>query len=177
MNAFDELKLFVYESCLSSEMIEEMIDLMESCDEEDVQEVCESVEALVTEANAYNKLANKYKDEYNKNMRKAKTYHDASMIETNEPETRALTRAHQARIDANDNGLYDIRKYKRRGIGTKIDPNNIRDTDECKNAREKKHDWMRDHGNIGKSPEEMYKAGRYLNAQKELNKIDKKYKR
>ena len=177
MNAFDELKLKVYESTLSSEMIEEMIDLMESCDEEDVQEVCESVEAFVTEANAYNKLANKYKDEYNKNMMKAKTYHDASMVETNEPETKALTRAYQARIDADSNGLGDIRKYSKRGIGTKLNPNNIRHTDKCKDAREKKHDWMMDHGNIGKSPEEMYKSGRYLNAQKELNKIDKKYKR
>ena len=42
MNAFNELKLLGYESFLSSEMIEEMINLMESCDEEYDQEVCES---------------------------------------------------------------------------------------------------------------------------------------
>ena len=64
MNAFDELKLKVYESGLDWDEKETIIDLMESCDEDEVQEVCESVEAFVTEANTYNKLANKYKNEY-----------------------------------------------------------------------------------------------------------------
>ena len=99
------------------------------------------------------------------------------MAETNEPETKALTRAYQARIDANNNGLGDIRTYTRRGIGKKLDPDDSNDMMDRDTKRNEKHIWMNQHGNIGKSPEEMYKAGRYLNAQKELNKIDKKYKR
>lgn len=105
MNAFDELKLFVYESSLSSEMIEEMIDLMESCDEEDVQEVCESVEALVTEANAYNKLANKYKDEVDKNIEKANVYRRIARS-AGKSESRsaniAVDKARKAQSDAYD---------------------------------------------------------------------------
>ena len=43
MSAYKELKLMVYESALSKDEIDEVIDLMESCDDEDLQEVCESV--------------------------------------------------------------------------------------------------------------------------------------
>ena len=180
MNAFDELKLFVYESSLSSEMIEEMINLMESCDEEDVQEVCESVEALVTEANAYNKLANKYKDEIDKNIEKANVYkriaRSAGRSESKSAKV-ALDKADKAQSDAYDHDI-NIDRYNKRGdYYTDRDGNKYLDEDRSYESKINKKLWMGNHGNNGKTPEEKYKAGRYLDAQKELNKIDKKYKR
>ena len=179
MNAFDELKLFVYESCLSSEMIEEMIDLMESCDEEDVQEVCESVEAFVTEANAYNKYADKYKHKYDKSVKRAELYHKIFKGDNREAEKKAKEEAYYTRNYAQAHDLGDIEEYNKHGIGTKFDKNNPEHVDRREKARNRKQYWMSSHGNFRteKHPEERYKAGRYLDAQKELDKIDKEYKR
>lgn len=47
MNAFEQLKLDVYESTLDDDDKMRYLNLMESCDEEDVQEVCESVEMIL----------------------------------------------------------------------------------------------------------------------------------
>ena len=177
MNAFDELKLFVYESSLSSEMIEEMIDLMESCDEEDLQEVCESVEALVTEANAYNKLMNKYKYDYEKNKKRAELYTDLSNpYGSMDYAKKVKNTINDAKDKANQSGylaacrdLGDVRIYDKHGVPPK----------NRQAAREQKQRWMEMHGNSRylKTPEETFKAGRYLDAQKKLNEIDKKYKR
>ena len=47
MTNYEELKLAVYESGLDQEDIEEIIHIMESCDDDELQEVCESVEELL----------------------------------------------------------------------------------------------------------------------------------
>ena len=47
MTNYEELKLAVYESGLDQEDIEEIVNIMESCDEDELQEVCESVEELL----------------------------------------------------------------------------------------------------------------------------------
>ena len=49
MTNYEELKLAVYESGLDQEDIEEIIDIMESCDDDELQDVCESVEDLLVE--------------------------------------------------------------------------------------------------------------------------------
>ena len=52
MNNYNELKLAVYESGLGEDDITEIIDVMESCDEEELQEVCEEVVDLLNTVNA-----------------------------------------------------------------------------------------------------------------------------
>ena len=47
MNAFEQLKLDVYESTLDDDDKMRYLNLMESCDEEDVQDICESVEMIL----------------------------------------------------------------------------------------------------------------------------------
>ena len=47
MNNFDKLKLRVYESTLDDESKVNYVNLMESCDEENLQDVCESVEMIL----------------------------------------------------------------------------------------------------------------------------------
>ena len=47
MNAFEQLKLDVYESTLDDEDKMRYLNLMESCEEEDLQDVCESVEMIL----------------------------------------------------------------------------------------------------------------------------------
>lgn len=47
MNAFEQLKLDVYESTLDDEDKMRYLNLMESCEDEDLQDVCESVEMIL----------------------------------------------------------------------------------------------------------------------------------
>ena len=55
MNAFEELKFKVYESDLDWDEKSELIDAMESCDDDNLEEVCESVECLLEESAGYPK--------------------------------------------------------------------------------------------------------------------------
>ena len=86
MNAFDELKLKVYDSELDWNEKENIVNLMESCDDDDLQEICESVEAmLITEGatNDMNDLFKEFKKEVPKLVKiakkdyKSKKYSDA----------------------------------------------------------------------------------------------------
>ena len=86
MNAFDELKLKIYDSNLDWTEKENIVNLMESCEEEDLQDVCESVEEmLITEGatNDMNAIFKEFKTEVPKIIRdakkdyKAKKYSDA----------------------------------------------------------------------------------------------------
>ena len=74
MNAFDELKLKVYESGLNWDEKENIVNLMESCEEEDLQEVCESVEEFITEGTTtdMNKIFDEFKQEVPKIIRESK---------------------------------------------------------------------------------------------------------
>ena len=51
MTNYDRLKLNVFESWLDDVDKHEIIDIMESCDDDELQEVCESVEELLTVVN------------------------------------------------------------------------------------------------------------------------------
>lgn len=51
MNNYNELKLAVYESGLAKDDISEIIDVMESCDDDELQEVCEEVLELLEYVN------------------------------------------------------------------------------------------------------------------------------
>ena len=168
MSAYKELKLMVYESALSKDEIDEVIDLMESCDDEDLQEVCESVEAFVTEANAYNKLANKYRNDMNKQWERSEVFKKLGHMDLSDKNAdKALAINAKARKDG-----IDLDDYRSKGIRDDNDRDNTRDYQKFM-----KREWMLDHGNKGESPKEKYKAGRYLEAQKKLKEINNKYKR
>ncbi|HAU83986.1 MAG TPA: hypothetical protein DCW90_00185, partial [Lachnospiraceae bacterium] len=49
MNNYRKLKLAVYESGLESDDVDCLINMMESCDEDDFQGMCESVEELLAD--------------------------------------------------------------------------------------------------------------------------------
>ena len=57
MNDYNELKLAVYESALDWDEKNEVIDIMESCDEDDFRDICESVELFLEKVDAAKKNA------------------------------------------------------------------------------------------------------------------------
>ena len=57
MNDYNELKLAVYESSLDWDEKNEVIDIMESCDEDEFQDICESVELFLEKVDAAKKNA------------------------------------------------------------------------------------------------------------------------
>lgn len=57
MNDYNELKLAVYESALDWDEKNEVINIMESCDENEFQDICESVEVFLEKVDAAKKNA------------------------------------------------------------------------------------------------------------------------
>lgn len=53
MNDYNELKLAVYESTLDSDEKEAMIEMMESCDDDDLQDICEAVDTTIRGVNKH----------------------------------------------------------------------------------------------------------------------------
>lgn len=168
MNLMDELKLMIYESNLDEEERNLCLEAVEECTTEDeFFETANDVLCLM-EGNAYNKIANKYKNAYDYHLNKMSAFKDAGLDKQAE---KAFDQAMDAYHSASKKDIQDLDDYNPRGSILSIRP----DAQNAEN-RDYKQMWMRRHGNKGTSPEEKYKAGRYLELQNKINKLKKQYK-
>jgi hypothetical protein len=137
---------------------------------------------VVMEANAYNKLANNLKDEYDRERKKRDSYRrrlrnlspDNLLINKADYNTNKVDYTNKANYHDTKMHVADTAYYNQ--IGGNIQDycphgNRFGTCEDYRIARKKKKEWMKNHGNVGKSPEERYKEGRYLDQQKELKGI------
>ena len=84
MNAYNELKLRVYEdTSLDWDEKKSLIEMMESCDDEDLQDVCESVEVVLEGATIeMNKILKNFKKTVKPLMNEAKKSYKAKDYDT-----------------------------------------------------------------------------------------------
>jgi hypothetical protein len=131
---------------------------------------------VVMEANAYNKYANKLQDEYKKDVKKHILLNRLAN-NADDPEYKKELRkkaedhfekgSHAVgRYNDSVDGMSSLKDYSRHGFKNDDEPYGDRFAFKCV-----KKNWMKKHGDVGKSPEERYKAGRYLDQQKELKGI------
>jgi hypothetical protein len=126
---------------------------------------------VVMEANAYNKWANKLKNEYDDHM---KSYHDNQdkIINNNKSifDPRSKVWGYAADAKKHFNAAYDIEDQYRSQTGEKeMNYSPHGDERSVYQSSVPKQTWMKKHGNVGKSPEERYKPNRYLNIQQKIN--------
>jgi hypothetical protein len=117
---------------------------------------------VVMEANAYNKWANKLQDEYIKARKKRDIFDSMNTNLAHKKADYYHTKMSAIKTDAFNRLGSDITKYSPRGCKSDAGKQYAKNT---------KSNWMQYHGNEGESPEEKYKAGRYLDAQKKLKGI------
>ena len=168
MNLMDELKLMIYESNLDEEEMRLCLDAVGECTTEDeFFETANDVVCLM-EGNAYNKIANKYKNAYDYHLNRASAFSDAGLEKQAQ---KTYDQANYLHRSAGQKGIQNLDDYNPRGSILSARPN-------AQNAenRDYKQTWMREHGNKGTSPEEKYKAARYLELQNKLNALKKQYK-
>jgi hypothetical protein len=107
---------------------------------------------VVMEANAYNKYANKLQDAFNKDPYDDKVTDD---WEDFWHETNKLMR-----VGGSPSAHNPI--YNRKG-----------NPDDREHARLGKKAWMKNHGDVGRSPENRYRRGRYFDEQKRIDSSNK----
>jgi hypothetical protein len=131
---------------------------------------------VVMEANAYNKWANNVKDAYD---REGRIKNNFLTIADNSPRAagRATKRASlhgktqnfiSHYMNAETGGYMTPYDYKKRGSTSERVPTKNGSRPYPVQNKDAKKAWMQKHGDVGTSPEERYKAGRYLDLQKDL---------
>lgn len=106
MNIYDKLKLDVYESGLDFEDCKEIVDIMESCTDEEAEEVVEAVLNLVEESRT--DVRNAYDKAYNVHPEKA----DAALIANAIGTSMAYGEAISATGSAESYAIYKIKLKK-----------------------------------------------------------------
>ena len=148
-------------------------------------------EKYVTEGNAYNKYISKNQEEYKKEVKKENALRKLANTQDAYTSTRTYRKMAEhmkkgdgirKKIKNETKGNYDISYTpgNRRRLGSKNTPleydvktsklHDGKNGSELSHSinREIKKKWMRDHGDEGIRPEEKYKKGRYLQAQKDM---------
>lgn len=150
-------------------------------DNEYIGEVLECIDDLLTEANAFNKLVDKQaKDDLDYNKRNADI--DNTLMSGHSVGLDKLKQNDQQNREYDDRRLergfscYDNKVFKK--YNNPVDKGKTKsnyDGSDVDINRFFKQNWMKKHGNNGKSPEEALEANRYLKKQHEktLKKAEK----
>ena len=180
----DDINVDYYESCYDA-IYEELCNRVESGEltiEEAEMINDAAAEKYLTEGNAYNRVLNKRAKEVEQldkrisALQKLKDNYGNSNTRSkfSDKLDKKILNYTSMKDDFNILGK-DYLTYPAgyKELQNKTALNKFRDSKRAREGQEElrtlKQDWMSAHGNKGLKPEERYKAGRYLKAQKEIN--------